>query len=107
MNQFPFPYGQKLNYGPYTIEVTETGQLKAYPTKVAKSNGGYDRNIPLSEYVTKSYIKECINKGLNISKRGSYITLANDGKAILTIKHNLELAIDAMAFRLPTTIQYK
>ena len=96
----------KINHGAYTIELTETNQLKAYPTAVAKSNGGYDRNIPLSEYVTEAYINQCIQNGLNISERGSYITLAKDGKAILTINDNIELAIDAMKFRLPITVQY-
>jgi hypothetical protein len=97
----------KQFYGAYTIEVTESNQLKAYPTAVAKSNGGYDRNIPLSEYVTGEYINQCIDNGLNISERGSYITLANDGKAVVTINDNIEFAIDALKFRLPITVQYK
>ena len=97
----------KIFYGAYTIEATESNQVKAYPTAVAKSNGGYDRNIPLSEYVTGEYITQCIDNGLNISERGSYITLAKDGKAILTINDNIELAIDALKFRLPITVQYK
>jgi hypothetical protein len=97
----------KQFYGAYTIELTDSNQLKAYPTAVAKSNGGYDRNIPLSEYVTKDYINQCIRRGLNISERGSYITLANDGRSVLTINDNIELAIDALKFRLPITVEYK
>lgn len=97
----------KQFYGAYTIEVTESNQLKAYPTAVAKSNGGYDRNIPLSEYVADEYITQCIDNGLNISERGSYITLSNDGKAVVTINDNIEFAIDALKFRLPITVQYK
>jgi hypothetical protein len=96
----------KQFYGAYTIEVTDTNQLKAYPTALAKSNGGYDRNTPLSDYVTNEYIAECISSGLNISDRGSYITLSNDGKAVLTINENIEFAIDALKLRLPITVKY-